>query len=260
MRSRTSNTAFTVVELVVVIAVVSVVVALAIPLVASTRGGAERLVSQSNLRQCAVTISLYADDYGGSLPYLATRPSFHSAFEGPKHPMSYLRQESWWPMVLLDRLGPNPVEVLAGPWVTRSVRDVVIQPGDVVTSGYLMAWGSFYRDSVWTIDRPLGAAKQSAYMSNRRIDEVVSPSGKGLLIESAAQNPDGAQIEPGTKTHRLNDEQGSDKLFGVAYFDASTGAVRPQDFELGRFLFDTPRLSRPMPVLETAGGLGGVDR
>lgn len=57
--------AFTLVEMLVVIAIISVIAALIVPALASARLSAKRATSVSNLRQCGMVISTYADENGG---------------------------------------------------------------------------------------------------------------------------------------------------------------------------------------------------
>lgn len=251
---------FTVVEMVVAAAVVAVLLALVILGIGGTRDAATSLVSASNMRTCAQAITAYADENDGVLPYLAVRRDFDSAFHDGFTPRGYTDQSFMWPTVLWQSLGPDPASVLFSPWTQHSDEPTVYQPGDFVGTSYRMAWACFYLDGVWANDRPAGAAESPAFLSPRRVHEVASPSGKGVLIESTAQGGDGTGTSAEHRPYRLTKDEGAGAAYTSAFFDASVGAMTPRGFERGRFLFDEQGWSRPLPVLETAGGLQGADR
>jgi prepilin-type processing-associated H-X9-DG protein len=63
----------TLVELLIVMAIVAAVAAVAMPVFARARGFAQRSVCAGNMRQAALAVSLYADDFDESYPsFLAT--------------------------------------------------------------------------------------------------------------------------------------------------------------------------------------------
>jgi prepilin-type N-terminal cleavage/methylation domain-containing protein/prepilin-type processing-associated H-X9-DG protein len=69
---------FTLIELLVVIAIVAILAALMFPALASARDASRRAVCLGNLRQAGIAIHLYADDYGGRIPYGPKAPPFTS--------------------------------------------------------------------------------------------------------------------------------------------------------------------------------------
>ena len=56
---------FTLLEILVVLAIISIMAAIILPVIASARRNAHRAVSTSNLKQCGMALLMYCDDYGG---------------------------------------------------------------------------------------------------------------------------------------------------------------------------------------------------
>jgi prepilin-type N-terminal cleavage/methylation domain-containing protein len=67
-RSIINSTAFTLIELLVVIAVIALLMAILIPALHRARNQARAVACQSNLRQWAMTLAAYTQDYEGRLP------------------------------------------------------------------------------------------------------------------------------------------------------------------------------------------------
>jgi len=63
------NRAFTLVELLTVIAVIAVLAAILFPVFATVRGKAREITCVSNLRQIGTAVSMYAQDFDGLYPY-----------------------------------------------------------------------------------------------------------------------------------------------------------------------------------------------
>ncbi len=68
MRTNNRQTAFTLVELLVVISIIATLLGILLPALSSARGLAQRTVCTSNIRQCVVACGLYAHDFNGYLP------------------------------------------------------------------------------------------------------------------------------------------------------------------------------------------------
>jgi prepilin-type N-terminal cleavage/methylation domain-containing protein len=72
---------FTLIELVVVIAIVAILAALLLPALASTKEQSQRAACLSNLRQIGIAIRAYADDNSGNIPYGPVSPPFLNPYD-----------------------------------------------------------------------------------------------------------------------------------------------------------------------------------
>jgi prepilin-type N-terminal cleavage/methylation domain-containing protein/prepilin-type processing-associated H-X9-DG protein len=72
---------FTLVELLVIIAIVAVLAALLLPALASAKERSKGTACLSNLRQIGLAIRAYAEDNGGDIPFGPRAPAFTSPFD-----------------------------------------------------------------------------------------------------------------------------------------------------------------------------------
>jgi prepilin-type processing-associated H-X9-DG protein len=68
-RHKGKRPAFTLIELLVIIAILSLLMAILLPALSQARHQARRAACAANLRQVGVAIHLYADDFGGTIPF-----------------------------------------------------------------------------------------------------------------------------------------------------------------------------------------------
>jgi prepilin-type N-terminal cleavage/methylation domain-containing protein len=76
--SRSSGRGFTLIELMVVIAIIAVLVALLLPAVSGVKQMGHKAACLSNLRQLGIAMHTYAQDHGGQIPYGPKAPPFTS--------------------------------------------------------------------------------------------------------------------------------------------------------------------------------------
>ena len=77
-KSNLSDRAFTLVELLVVMAIIAILAALLLPALATAKANSKRIACVSNLRQIGVAVRTYSIDYGGLIPYGPKAPPFLS--------------------------------------------------------------------------------------------------------------------------------------------------------------------------------------
>ena len=73
--------AFTLVELLVTLAIIAILAALLLPALASGKAQGRRAACLSNLRQMGIAIQCYAQDYNGDIPYGPKAPPFTSPMD-----------------------------------------------------------------------------------------------------------------------------------------------------------------------------------
>jgi prepilin-type N-terminal cleavage/methylation domain-containing protein len=80
-RGQSGRRAFTLIELIVVIAIVALLAAVLLPALAAAKERGRRAACLSNLRQIGIAIELYAPDYSGRIPYGPIASAFTSPFD-----------------------------------------------------------------------------------------------------------------------------------------------------------------------------------
>lgn len=137
---------FTLVELLVVMALIAVLVSLLFPALASARQAGRKVACLSNLRQIGIAVHTYADDYGGTIPYGPKAPPFTSPasfYPSTGAPTSLLSLQTGAPvglgLLLQGYLGNQPRVVFCPG------SDQTVDAGaELAKVGQYQAQGSYY--------------------------------------------------------------------------------------------------------------------
>lgn len=249
--------AFTLTESLVVILIVGVLLAIALPSLRMARDAARSLHCRANLRTCAQAIHSYTGDFNEVYPYFADA-SRDPAFENGGYGLGFGLQSLHWPMVMEDRLGPtrfsevrfcpdDPVLDLSMPEIDDMHPASYIFPGS-----YWMGLGFASDPALWIAD---ANPEDLSLYRPVRASEVYFPSKKGLLAELVPyhrlQRLGLAELRQGSL--RDLDARGT---FHIAFVD---GSVRPRSrHELVPGI--TPGTGKPnTPVIQTPNGVHGTD-
>jgi prepilin-type N-terminal cleavage/methylation domain-containing protein/prepilin-type processing-associated H-X9-DG protein len=155
------RTAFTLVELLVVVGIIALLIAILMPSLARAREQARRVQCASNLRQITLATIMYADRNGGVLPGVARL--FHQP-----HDWIY-----WGHVAPFDRLDESAI----APYLARPVNANVLRcPSDDWESHKPAAYPSLFS---YTLGRFMGNWDQERY----RIQQVRGSSQKIFFVE-----------------------------------------------------------------------------
>ena len=223
-------TAFTLVELLVVIAVIAVLIGLLLPTLAASREAGRAAVCLSNLRQAAIACQQYANDNHGKSPAVG---------------QPYLAWPNWALVVqtYAGRKGDTPGEL----YTSRSVLVCPTIAGvygqqEMVRTYAMNATGhaglSGDPDNYDDAARP-------AFV---RMDRVRAPSATPLFVDSAVPPPTTSNPPPPTRTAAMIDFRQDEhvrtrlgrfhkRTFHAVMFDLSAAAQRDV----------APAWSRPLP-------------
>lgn len=235
-----SARAFSLVELLVVIVVLGVLLALALPMLSRSKISARQVRTVSTLRQIHVAVWSYAEEWKEALPYLgyAGEPWRGLTLDQTPAPASYFSQSAYY----INLLYPSYF----------SERADVDQPGDYGVSSrqsvhfmtpYRMTQGAFAAPEYWRGDSP--PTDLTLYRSVR-VHEALFPGQKVLIL------------------HMLSDYFGAGRRgedpgrVAVVMMDGGASR-RPVTDAFEESTINRPYGSIPVPGLATVGGLAGRD-
>lgn len=233
-----SRAAFTLIETLVVIAVLAVVLAIALPALRGARNAGKDVDTLSQIRQSIAAIEMYTRSESDYLPYLGVPgdPERGTLAEVPweHRPPTYFRGQSlYWPTALLAQ--GLDLSALRKFSIEKRPRR------DLVQSFLFLTHAAQARPEYWIGEEPPDDERLYAGV---RIDEVVFPSSKGVLLDVDPVLPDHSDVPLG----RI-----------VGFFDGSASMkplTNPDALVQG---LDRPYAAIPWRVLTTERGARGID-
>ncbi len=171
---------FTLVEIIVTIAVIATLIGILLPVLAGARGQGRLAVSLSNTRQLHNAITLYADGSGDLYPAVEEGRFYPTTgfLDDVMLAFPYWQIPNTWTSVIIDILpyGAN-IGVFVSPGSSRLIDDVAPWP-----SSYVMSTSFVARPTLWT---PGASAEATAKVAMRQ-GQVRFPSSKALLWDMEA--------------------------------------------------------------------------
>ena len=108
---------FTLIELLVVIAIIAILAAILFPVFARAREAARKATCQSNMKECAIALQQYWNDYDATIPSAmltavangaTTATAAHMVeFESTQGTLPPTGRPKTWPMALYEHMGKN---------------------------------------------------------------------------------------------------------------------------------------------------------
>jgi prepilin-type N-terminal cleavage/methylation domain-containing protein len=250
--SRPRRPAFTITELLVVIAVIALLIALAIPGLVRARSAARGTSCLSNLRQVGSSVQVYLQAFQETFPFAPAGTPFHASPPEDAAMKAFITSSSHWelshlwvsPMGAVSPWRPNfSVWICPGatrksgePWVTESNSRPV--------SSYRYVSGFYARPEVWRE----GASADASLLKPVRASDVLSPSAKAMFVDAEMSHNVGGR--PST----ANTPEGPPTP--ILFADSHVKMLRPAD---AKKPVRNPFTSTSLPLYDTAEGARGID-
>jgi prepilin-type N-terminal cleavage/methylation domain-containing protein len=233
------RSAFTLIELLASISILSILIALSVPAMRFAKEGAKGIVGLSNQRQALAAVFAYGHDEREGLPFLGTpgRPDEPVRFGNLVLSSSYFTANSRsWP------------SLLAGTYVTQNAIFRPVHLGwdtdpRIVSTPLAFTHGAAAAPEYWRADEP----SREQHFRGARFNEIDAPEAKGLLLDLGR-----GAFSPSSR----------ESWIAVGWAD---GAAYTRPWTPGDAL-DFQVIEKPAygaiawPVLSTRDGLAGRDR
>jgi len=236
--------AFTLIEILVSIAIVAVLIGVLVPVLASARQNAKVTISLATHAQLSAATSMYAERNKEFYPYFATPgnplgPKVIDGFDVPGH---YFRAQSWhWASLIIPEYFSQ-----RGAIEARDINGVPVStpgsPESVVRSRFFLTHNAFAASAYWADPEP----DDAALFRGVTFADVRFPSLKGLTLDVSIGQPTAEEgIKPKPNGTSVGLADGSARL---ATLDLSglAGMARPHGV-------------LRWPVMATEAGMAGRD-
>lgn len=257
-----STLGMSLVEVTVVVVVLGILMAIAIPALLGARAAARASECLANCRACSQVLGTYAADYRDCFPIFAAtdrEPAFENAGMG----LWYEMQSFFWPLgckAYLCGRGLCPTQLCPGGPVSR---DAFQQDGyDSVMGAYPPSWtfGSDYRLSMSVFSdpklwRPGGSWTDFSFRHAVRWADVTRPAHKGILVELRAFH-NGGDPYGAAPAITLGPGESRNAAFSIGFADGHVAQLPAASLVPG---FDPWTQAEGVPVLQTRDGVRGTD-
>ncbi len=205
---------FTLIELLVVIAIIAILAAILFPVFARAREAARKSSCQNNMKECAIALQIYWNDYDATLPssmvaanyigsndYAAAQERFCSRSGQLPRPANST-QPGTWPQMLYSHMKNR--DILFCPSDSADHHDVDL-PGSPHLDVEASYWWKYAADLAWNLPS-LRAQKDGDFVYNA--DQIVFYEHKGWHFGDLAGMRNNVQIncafmDSHVKTHTI---------------------------------------------------------
>jgi len=157
---------FTLIELLVVIAIIAILAAILFPVFARAREAARKSTCQSNMKECAIALQTYWNDYDATLP--CSVPANNGAITDAGYPLFGTLVGSLTPLPATPRTWPEML------YNSMKNRDIMFCPSDSsdhnITSSKISYFWKFAIDKAWR-DQTMRCQKEGDFGYNA--DQIV---------------------------------------------------------------------------------------
>ncbi|MBU6412557.1 MAG: type II secretion system GspH family protein [Planctomycetes bacterium] len=237
--SRASR-AFSLIEVLVVIAVIGLLIAIVLPALASSRDQARQIRTLSVLHHLSLATMSYADDYRDKFPFTATpeKPWLGVVLAGLPYSVSYFGgQSSTYANLLVPHYFQDRAVIdTPGEYGERS------RASESFVSPFLLTYGAFAPNPYWQGET---APDDLLLYQGAPRYSCTFPSNKAMLMHSLS----GMFSQQSPSTQLL--------VLGTRMDGSGITVVLPHDYK--DRLADRPYGCQPIPFLATQGGLAGRD-